>query len=319
LGDCSLDAAAHGWLAACDTQRRVRAAAERRLAIVDQEVAVIQSFAALDSSPSLLVDSLQMVASLAADRAQHAIRLQELLDQELDARQQAADLDQRDAEEAVVLSANLEALWRHIEHTEEHIDNGASLATEALTNAIAERERANDSLDTSCEVLAVLVSSDTTLVSVLDAVLAELNELLVRSETARGDLATAITTRQHAHGELADVNQDLVRHGAAAPPMLPDAPEPLDVVAALQWLAGDGIAQDPLCVYVCQEHADELAPDETRHLLELSRRHWVVYASAAPNGDAYRPSGDPSPAPLLLSSDVGDRATPRRRLRRRSR
>ena len=328
LGDCSLEAAAHGWLAACDTQRRVRATAEKRLAVVDQQVAAIQSFAALDSSPSLLDESLQTVALLAADRAQGAGRLQELLGQELDAREEATASSERDAEDAAALRAHVEALRRHIETTERQMKHGSSVAAKALCAAVAERERATESLDASRRDLALFLGSDTLLDSVLSAGLAELNELLGRSETAHGGLVTALATRQRAYGERADVHLNVGRHGAAAPPVLPALPGPVDVVAALEWLArGKGNAQGPLAVYVCQERADELLPDDSRQVLELSRHHWVVCASETRDGDAISSSDVPSLVDLrgdLSFSDAGSSATRRRgplvrRLRQRSR
>jgi hypothetical protein len=320
LGDCSLDAAAHGWLAACDTQRRVRAAAEKRLAVVDQQIAAIQGFGALDPSLSLLEDSLQMVAMCAADRGRHANRLQELLDQELDARQEATAQGQRDTEDAAVLSAHLEALRRHLEHTDQQIDHNTSVAADDLNDAIAEKERATDVLDTSGGDLALLLSSDRTLDSVLSAALVELNELLVSSETVRGDLAAAMALRQRTYTELADVRQDLVRHRAAAPPMLPDLPGLLDVVAALQWLArSEERAERPLCIYVRPERAEELPAGAIRDLLDLSHRHWVVCTSEAPDGDVGDTPGDPALASLpadASSSDIERSATPHPRLRR---
>jgi hypothetical protein len=328
LGDCSLEAAAHGWLAACDTQRRVRATAEKRLAVVDQQVAAIQSFTAVDSSPSLLDESLQTVALFAADRAQRAGRLQELLGKELDARVEATAASERDTEDAGALRAHVEALRRHIEVTERQTKHGSSVAAKALCNLVAERDRAIDSLDASRRDLALLLGSDTAPDSALSAGLAELNELLGRSETAHGDLVTALATRQRAFAERADVHLNVGRHRAAAPPVLPTLPGPVDAVAALQWLArGDGNAQVPLAVYVCRERADELPPDESRKVLELSRRHWVVCASGTRDGDANSSSGGPSLVDLrgeVSLTDVGRSATQRRgplvrRLRQRSR
>jgi hypothetical protein len=296
LRDCSLDSAAQGWLATADTQRRIRTAAERRLAILDQQIAVIHGFGAADPTVPALDEALRTVTLLGAERAQHASRLRDVLSEELGARVQAATLDENDVHHAAVLDARLAALRLLIDDGDQRVRDEGSAAADASDGAFADRECASQSVEVARHDLIVSLGRETEPDSVLSVALAELNDLLSMAESKHWDLASAVERRHTAYAQLAAVTEEFVRHAAVAPPRLPDHPGPFEVVNALRWLTeGDAsCGDDAVIVYAGRDRSDELAPETISTLSQLSRHRWVIYAPKPPENSSVEHRDSPA-------------------------